>query len=111
MEEEKSIIIYNQNKKQKLVLVVVIFIMCLVMLLFINQKEGYHPDEIFSYGSSNSRYENIFWSYREKTPMHHLIEHLQIHLTGEHTIRINSSLINTFLCIELQTLQDTNIIS
>ena len=74
MEEEKSIIIYNQNKKQKLVLVVVIFIMCLVMLLFINQKEGYHPDEIFSYGSSNSRYENIFWSYREKTPMHHLIE-------------------------------------
>ena len=34
----------------------------LVMLFFINKKEGFHCDEIFSYGSSNSTYSNVFYS-------------------------------------------------
>ena len=72
--EEKNITILKNSKIQKIKLAIAIFVMCLVMLFFIGQKEGYHCDEIFSYGSSNSNYENIFWSYREKTPMHLLIE-------------------------------------
>lgn len=62
------------NNKSKIVLAVVIAILCIVMLFFINQKEGFHCDEIFSYGSANSAYENTFYSYREKTAMHKLIE-------------------------------------
>ena len=65
---------FFKEHKSQLLLTITIIAICLVMLFFISQKEGYHPDEIFSYGSSNSNYENIFWSYREKTPMHLLIE-------------------------------------
>lgn len=72
--EEKNIATLKNGRIQKIKLAIAISIMCLVMLFFIGQKEGYHCDEIFSYGSANSNYENIFWSYREKTPMHLLIE-------------------------------------
>lgn len=71
---ENRLVIPEKDKKQKIYLVIAIAIMCLVMLFFIGEKEGYHCDEIFSYGSSNSSYENVFWSYREKTPMHLLME-------------------------------------
>lgn len=68
--KENNIALIGESKCQKIQLVVAILAMCMVMLFFIGQKEGYHCDEVFSYGSSNSAYENIFWSYREKTPMH-----------------------------------------
>ena len=55
-------------------LAIAIIAMCFVMLFFVNQKQGFHCDEIFSYGSSNSAYENVFWSYRDKTPMHKFME-------------------------------------
>ncbi len=41
-------------------LLVIIFF---VMYYFISQKEGYHEDEMFSYGSSNYKYDNIFQPY------------------------------------------------
>lgn len=33
------------------------------MIIFINKKEGWHEDEIFSYGSSNYKYDNLFQVY------------------------------------------------
>ena len=68
--KENNIALLEESKSQKIKLAVAIFAICMIMLLFMGQKEGYHCDEVFSYGSSNSAYENIFWSYREKTPMH-----------------------------------------
>lgn len=71
---DNKIIKLSYNRTQKIILAVAIIIMCLVSFIFMTQKEGYHSDEIFSYGSSNSEFENIFWSYRIKTPMHYLLE-------------------------------------
>ena len=36
------------------------------MIFFINQKEGFHEDEIFSYGSSNYNKDNLFQPHGEK---------------------------------------------
>lgn len=43
-------------------LIVVFCIMC----YFMSQKEGYHEDEMFSYGSSNYKYDNVFQPYGYK---------------------------------------------
>lgn len=72
--EETKLVTMAENKKQVGKLAILITILCLVMLFFIGQKEGFHCDEIFSYGSSNSAYENVFYSYREKTPLHFFLE-------------------------------------
>ena len=72
--EDNEIVTMNETKKDKIKLAIAIIAMCFVMLFFVNQKQGFHCDEIFSYGSANSAYENVFWSYRDKTPMHKLME-------------------------------------
>jgi len=53
-----------ENKRQKIKLGVLITILCAIMLFFMIQKEGFHCDEIFSYGSSNCAEESVFYSYK-----------------------------------------------
>lgn len=72
--EDTKLTPMEENKNQKIRLGILIAILSLIMLFFIGQKEGFHCDEIFSYGSSNCAYENVFYSYREKTPMHIFLE-------------------------------------
>lgn len=48
--------------------VVALILISIVMLIFINKKEGLHCDEAFSYGSSNSSYSNVFYSYWKTDP-------------------------------------------
>ena len=42
---------------------IAIIIISIVMTIYINKKEGFHEDEIFSYGSSNCQYGNMFQTY------------------------------------------------
>ena len=49
----------KETKKEKMILALIITVLCFIMLFFVNQKEGYHCDEIFSFGSSNSAFNNI----------------------------------------------------
>lgn len=72
--EDNKLITSNGSKREKIVLAVVIAVICLIMLLFINQKKGYYCDEIFSYGSSNSEYDNLFWSYNEYDGINKLVK-------------------------------------
>ena len=46
--------------KENKFIILTIFILCGLMFFFINQKQGFHEDEIFSYGSSNYKYDNVF---------------------------------------------------
>ena len=39
--------------------IIVIFAISIVMTFFMTKKEGFHEDEMFSYGSSNYAYENF----------------------------------------------------
>jgi len=48
--------------KNKYIILTIVFL-CGLMFYFINQKHGFHEDEIFSYGSSNYKYDNVYRWY------------------------------------------------
>ena len=49
----------NKNKY----IILTITILCGIMFYFIDLKSGFHEDEIFSYGSSNYKYDNVYRWY------------------------------------------------
>ena len=56
---------FNQFKKHidLLIFLIIMIPVVIVMFYFIAQKEGFHEDEIFSYGSSNYNEDNLFQPY------------------------------------------------
>jgi len=51
------------KKKINIILSIVIVILTITMLFYETQKEGFNEDEIFSYGSSNYKYDNLYQPY------------------------------------------------
>ena len=51
------------KNKINLILSIVIVILTITMLFYETQKEGFNEDEIFSYGSSNYKYDNLYQPY------------------------------------------------
>ena len=52
--------------KNNLNLIIYLLIMCVItgiMFYYIDKKEGFHEDEIFSYGASNSTLGNTFLAF------------------------------------------------
>ena len=43
--------------------IIVIFAISIAMTFFMTKKEGFHEDEMFSYGSSNYAYDNVYRPY------------------------------------------------
>ena len=60
-------------KLEKIFLAITIIIISIVMFYWISQKEGFHEDEIFSYGSSNYSLDNVFQRYGEKDEINQII--------------------------------------
>ena len=58
----------NIGRFLSVLFIVALILIVLVMIFFINKKEGFHCDEVFSYGSSNSTYSNVFYSYWKIDP-------------------------------------------
>lgn len=58
-----------KNLKYIIILLLIIIVCC----LFISKKEGFHEDEMFSYGSSNFFYDNVFRSYGKADAPTHFI--------------------------------------
>ena len=46
--------------KYNILTIIVIAIVTIFLFYWIGQKEGFHEDEIFSYGSSNYKWDNVF---------------------------------------------------
>ncbi len=49
--------------KKDYIYIALISVITIVIIFFITQKEGYHEDEMFSYGSSSYVYDNVYRSY------------------------------------------------
>lgn len=64
----------KQEKKNLLLFLLAILITVIPMFYFIGQKEGWHEDEIFSYGSSNYRYDNLFQRFGVKDSLNRTID-------------------------------------
>ena len=52
-----------QKVKENKIFIILVLILSSICFFYINQKQGFHEDEIFSYGSSNYKYDNVFRSY------------------------------------------------
>lgn len=64
-------------KEEKINLIktsVAIIITSILMFVFIGQKHGWHEDEIFSYGSSNYRYDNTFQRFGYRDSLNELLD-------------------------------------
>ena len=51
------------KNKTNIILSVVIVVLTITMLFYETQKEGFNEDEMFSYGSSNYKYDNLYQPY------------------------------------------------
>ncbi len=45
------------------IFIAIIILLSIIMFIFGSKKEGFHEDEMFSYGSSNYKYDNIFQQF------------------------------------------------
>lgn len=64
----------KQEKLNVILFYIAIIITCIFMFVFIGQKHGWHEDEIFSYGSSNYKYDNLFQRFASKDSLNQLID-------------------------------------
>lgn len=64
----------NSKKIYNTVYYVVLIIVCIVICFYFNKKEGFHEDEMFSYGSSNYQKDNVFQPYGEKDYINNAID-------------------------------------
>ena len=62
------------KKINNILFYIAIIITTIVMFVFIGQKNGWHEDEIFSYGSSNYKYDNLFLNFGDKDSLNQLID-------------------------------------
>ncbi len=58
--QEKMLEKLNTKKAYNLFTLLVMIIVTIFMFYWIGQKEGFHEDEIFSYGSSNYKWDNVY---------------------------------------------------
>lgn len=73
--------IKNKSKQEKfniITFLLAVIVTSIVMFIFIGQKEGWHEDEIFSYGSSNYRYDNDFQRFGDKDSYNKTIDEVII---------------------------------
>ena len=62
------------DKTNFIIFIISIIITSIVICVFIGQKSGWHEDEIFSYGSSNYRYDNMFCIFAEKDSLNQVMD-------------------------------------
>lgn len=62
------------KKLNSILFYIAIIVTSIVMFVFIGQKNGWHEDEIFSYGSSNYKYDNLFLRFGDKDSLNQLID-------------------------------------
>lgn len=77
--------------------IIVIFAISIVMTFFMTKKEGFHEDEMFSYGSSNYAYDNVYRPYgkedetnifvKEKIMNGNIIQNLKYYLIDHRDIK------------------------
>ena len=64
----------KDSKKRNILFILTIILVSFAMFYFIEKKEGFHEDEIFSYGSSNYRYDNVFQAAADKDSINRTLD-------------------------------------
>jgi len=61
------------KKAEKIIFMIVIILSAIIMFYWISEKQGFHEDEIFSYGSSNYKLDNVYQRYGKKDVANEII--------------------------------------
>ena len=64
----------NTKMSFNILTIIVLIIVTIFMFFWINQKEGFHEDEVFSYGSSNYKWDNLFQAADKSDYLNRTIE-------------------------------------
>lgn len=64
----------NSNKLNIALFVLCLILITAVMFVFIGQKEGFHEDEIYSYGSSNYKYGDVFYASADRDATNRVVD-------------------------------------
>lgn len=68
---------FFHNKKTTFLFIVCLMLISLVMFAFVEYKEGFHEDEIHSYGSANYKYDDVFYASGDRDATNRVIaEHI-----------------------------------
>ena len=52
--------IEKKNQINLAIFILIVLVLCGLMVFYMSKKEGFHEDEMFTYGSSNCTYDNLF---------------------------------------------------
>lgn len=66
----------TNNKLKNILFIITLIIVSITMFFYIDKKEGFHEDEIFSYGSSNYRYDNLFQAAADRDAINRTLAEL-----------------------------------
>ena len=76
----------KKNKALNILFYIVsLLLIVATMFIFIGQKEGFHEDEIYSYGSSNSKYSDIFYASGDRDATNRVVNEYIIEDTFDET--------------------------
>ena len=79
----------DKTRKNKvlntIIYIVSLLLIAFVMFSYIGQKDGFHEDEIYSYGSSNSKYSDIFYASGDRDATNRTVNEYIIADTFEET--------------------------
>ena len=76
----------KKNKALNIIFYIVsLLLIVATMFIFIGQKEGFHEDEIYSYGSSNSKYSDIFYASGDRDATNRVVNEYIIEDTFDET--------------------------
>ncbi len=98
----------NSPKKINIALFIIsLLLITAIMFVYIGQKEGFHEDEIYSYGSANNKYTDIFYASGERDATNRTINEYIIEDTFGATMDNVSYYLNHF--DEFNTLVNANL--
>lgn len=63
-----------KKNKINILFLVTLVVVCIIITTIASKKEGFHADEIFSYGSSNYKSDNLFQPYGTKDTLNLFVE-------------------------------------
>ena len=78
--------IKKSHKLNTLFFIVSIVLVVAVMFIYIGQKEGFHEDEIYSYGSANYKYNDTFYASGDRDAKNRVVQEYIIAETLAETI-------------------------
>jgi len=69
---------FKRTDKNTLFFIITLILITVTMFVAVSQKEGFHEDEIYSFGSSNNKYGDIFYASGDRDATNRTVDKLII---------------------------------